>query len=331
MAGEGRSLEGRPPEREQSVRGSAAFHPLWFTRYVVRLRPQAILTLPVHGRGAIFRGGFALKFRQSVCHDMSLECRGCLLYSSCTYPEVFEPAPPAGGDRLSTFRDLPRPFVIDPPGDARTLFDRDDALDLGITVVGETRRHLPLFLEALQLLADAGLGRQRIPLIVESVTAIGPAGRASLALDGQVVRAANLMQAGDDERTTVGLRFVTPTDLKDAGRPLTHASFGALARRLRDRMCALAAFFGDRPLELDFKGVSALGDAVRVVADETRRLAVPRTSQRTGQSHDIGGLVGEARFEGEAIGPLMPLVRWGEALHVGKHAAFGNGRIEVIG
>ncbi len=38
--------------------------------------------------------------------------------------------------------------------------------------------------------------------------------------------------------------------------------------------------------------------------------------------------VAEATYEGDAIGELMPLVRVGEVMHVGKHAAFGNGRME---
>ena len=41
-------------------------------------------------------------------------------------------------------------------------------------------------------------------------------------------------------------------------------------------------------------------------------------------------VVGEARYEGEAIGALMALLRWGEVLHVGRHAAFGNGKIAIV-
>lgn len=142
------------------------------------------------------------------------------------------------------------------------------------------------------------------------------------------VRGSDLVRE-DDGRDTLTLRFLTPVDLRDCGREVTRPEFGPLVRRLRDRAAALSAFFGDGPIEADFKGISAAAETVELAEDRTRRLAIDRRSARTGQRHDIGGLVGEARYEGKAIRSLMPLIRLGELIHVGKHAAFGNGRFEV--
>ena len=93
----------------------------------------------------------------------------------------------------------------------------------------------------------------------------------------------------------------------------------------------MATFFADGPLDLDFKGISALAETVRLVRNHTRLLEVNRRSSKTGQRHDVGGLVGEAEYEGDGIGKLMALVRVGEVIHAGKHAAFGNGGMEVGG
>ena len=71
-------------------------------------------------------------------------------------------------------------------------------------------------------------------------------------------------------------------------------------------------------------------ESVRLVDARVRRVDVRRTSGRSGRSHDVGGLLGEATYAGEAIGALMPLVRLGELIHVGRHAAFGNGRVTVL-
>src|SRR2546429_362825 len=95
---------------------------LWFVRYRMRLVPRAPLILPLYGRGAILRGAFGFTLREMVCHDMTLECRECPLRAQCPYPGTFEPAPPEGGDRLSNFSDIPRPFVFDPPVDERAQF-----------------------------------------------------------------------------------------------------------------------------------------------------------------------------------------------------------------
>lgn len=145
-----------------------------------------------------------------------------------------------------------------------------------------------------------------------------------------LTRASDLLQLIDGARRAVALRFHTPVDLKDGGRAVTRPQFGPLIRRLRDRVAALAAFFGDGPIDVDFRQISAAADSVRLVEDRTRRVDIDRRSARTGQRHDIGGFIGEARYEGDAIGWLMPLLRLGEVIHVGKHAAFGNGWLSVV-
>ena len=110
------------------------------------------------------------------------------------------------------------------------------------------------------------------------------------------------MKPGDSERTNLTLRFSTPLDLKARGVPVGIPEFAPLIRRLRDRANALATFFADGPLTLDFKGISALAEGVSLVKNGTRLIEVNRTSSRTGQRHDVGGLIGEAAYEGEGIG-----------------------------
>lgn len=317
----------------------AASSALPIVRYRLTVRPLRPLALPRFGRGAILRGGFGLALRKLVCHDLSLDCRRCALRPTCPYPEVFEPGPPAGGERLRNFTDLPRPFVFDEPLDARTTFTPGDKLEFGLSVVGVIARHAPYFVTAFQSLAETGLGPRRAPFSLESVVAIAGAGRehelyrrgsARVLPVAPQVTAADLMQPGDASRESLHLRFLTPVDLRDAGRSVRAPHFGPLLRRLRDRLSALAAFFGGGPLMLDFKGLGHLADEVRLVQARTRDVSVRRTSARTQQTHDVGGFLGEARYEGPALGVLMPLVRVGEVLHVGRHAAFGNGRMQVL-
>ncbi|MGH9333902.1 MAG: CRISPR system precrRNA processing endoribonuclease RAMP protein Cas6 [Vicinamibacteria bacterium] len=144
-----------------------------------------------------------------------------------------------------------------------------------------------------------------------------------------MVYCSDLVKQGDDQKHGLTLRFRTPTDLRDGGVSIRRPEFGPLVRRLRDRVAALSAFFGDGPLSLGFRAVGDAADAVELVEDRTRRVAVSRRSSLSGQRHDIGGFVGEAHYRGENIAALMPLIRLGEVVHVGKHAAFGNGSIEV--
>lgn len=325
-----------PDEARPALRD--ALGPLWAVRYRLRLRPRTPLALPLFGRGAILRGGFGHAFRRLVCHDLALVCRACPLQPSCPYPDVFESSPPPGSERLRTFSDIPRPFAFDPPDDGRTLYRVGDELVFGLTVVGRANVHLPYFVAAFRNLADTGLGPRRARFDLEAVEALAADGTAhrvytrgcaGLGVAAPVVRAADLEQPGDAARSSLTLSFATPTEIKERETALPRPTLGPLLRRLRDRAAALAAFFGDAPLELDFKGLGAAADAVRLVEDRTRRVEVRRQSSRSGARHDIGGFIGTARYEGAALGALMPLLRLGELIHVGKHAAFGNGRMEI--
>jgi hypothetical protein len=313
-----------------------ALAPLWFVRYRIRIVPRAPLLLPPLRSGTILRGAFGLALRRLVCHDLDLACRACPLESTCPYPFTFEPRPPPGADRLSTFQDIPRPFVFEVP--SVTDFPAGQPINFGLCAVGRAARLVPYFVSAFRNLSDEGIGPRRTRFDLVEVAALDAQARhvtvyqaatPLVSLTAPTLRPADLMKDGDGARTALTLRFATPLDLKDQGVPVGVPEFAPLIRRLRDRANALSTFFADGPLALDFKGVSAMAETVKLVRNDTKLLEVNRRSSRTGQRHDVGGLVGEAEYEGEAIGKLMPLVRLGEVVHAGKHAAFGNGGMEV--
>jgi len=331
------ALESPPPPGPLTPESLA---PLWFVRYRITLIPRTALVLPLHSRGSILRGAFGITLRRLVCHDIDLACPTCPLESSCAYPQSFEPRPPADSDRLSNFQDVPRPFIFDPPSSESPDFPAGVPVTFGLTAIGRAARLIPYFVSAFRTLADEGLGPRRAKFDLVNVAAIDAGGAATaiyekttplVRLAAPTLRAANLTKPGDTARTTLTLRFSTPLDLKDHGVPVGIPEFAPLIRRLRDRANALATFFADGPLDLDFKGISALAEGVKLVRNGTRLIEVNRTSSRTGQRHDVGGLLGEAAYDGEGIGNLMALVRVGEVVHVGKHAAFGNGGMEVGG
>jgi hypothetical protein len=322
-----------------SILDANALAPLWFVRYRIRLVPRTTLVLLRSLRGTILRGAFGLALRRLVCHDVDLPCRTCPLEPTCPYPFTFEPRPPAGSDRLSNFQDVPRPFVFHVPLDDRPEFPAGEPVTFHLIAVGRATRLSPYFVSAFRNLADEGIGPGRARFDLAEVAALDPQGTPDIVyqpitplvrLTAPTLRPADLMRPDDNTRTRLTLRFATPLDLKDHGVPVGIPAFAPILRRLRDRANALATFFADGPLDLDFKGISTLAETVRLVRNGTRLLEVNRRSSRTGQRHDIGGLVGEAEYEGEAIGRLMALVRVGEVIHVGKHAAFGNGGFQAV-
>lgn len=302
-------------------------------RYRIALVARERVVSPPERLPNMLRGAFEIAFRRLVCHDLALDCGVCPLLGTCPYPAVFHPAPPEGSDRLSKAQDLPRPFVFEPPVGADGVMTTGDTLEIGLTVFGSANRWLPYLVVALRAFAERGLGPTRGRLRLVRVTAAeGPevfdAARDVIVPSTDGVRVPQLLRPGDSEIGRVRIRFATPTTLKRDGRLVERPSFADVVSRLRDRLSSLAAFFGDGPLAMDFAGVGRAAASVRTVECRTEWLRRTRRSSRTGDVHELSGFVGEAVYEGD-LGAWMPLLRMGEAVHVGKYAVWGNGRVEV--
>lgn len=303
-------------------------------RHSVRLLAAERVVVPRTRLPNMLRGTFEMAFRRLVCHDTSLDCRECPLRGTCPYPGLFRPSPPPESDRLSKQQDLPRPFVFEPPPSGHDVLEPGAPLDVGLTTFGSAQGSLPYLVVALQSLGDQGLGRTRGRLKLDRVSAETPAGTAEVFTAGDAtvrtrtppLRLTNLLRPGDERATRLRVRFLTPTTLKRDGHLVERPTFGDLARRIRDRVSSLASFFGDGPLDIDFAGLAQAADDVRTIECRTRWEHRTRRSSRTGASHETSGFTGEAVYEGD-LGPLMPLVRMGEVVHVGKYAVWGNGWI----
>ena len=320
-----------------------ALDSLPFHRYRVDLALERPLDVPAHQRAVLWRGAFGAVFRSLVCHDLSLACEACPLRATCPFPRVFAPSIFEARPAIARLRDPPRPFVLSDPYPESPSLPAGAPIALGMTVVGTAVVELPYFVVAFRRLGDDGIGRGRTRFRVEAVRCVDAAG-----LSGEAVytcgsdlvrplrvplRTRDLMRPGDAQAARVRVRFVTPTDLRGGSTGETNGSeapaFGTLVRRARDRAGALATFFGDGPLGHDPRAVGSLADGVRVARAEIVRTEIARRSTRTGQRHPVGGVVGAVVYEGAGIAGAMPWLRFAEALGVGKHATFGNGRIEV--
>lgn len=316
-----------------------SFDSLRLYRYAVRLVFERGLDVPTQGRGVLFRGAFGTEFRRLACHDVELDCKECMLRASCPYAAAFRPELTLPDVPIARLREPPRPFVLSDPLPEANALPAGMPVTLALTVVGGTHRLLPHFAATLRRLGEVGMGRHRTRFRVESIHAVdvGDVPREEIWREGgSMVRALGvpmtakeLARPGDAEAKRVRVRYRTATLLRADGVPQERPSFGVLVRRLRDRVSALAFFYGEGALDVDVEGLASKADGITTVVADFRRAAWMRTSARTKQKHPIEGVLGEAVYEGEGLGELMPLLRLGELLHVGKHASFGNGKIDV--
>jgi hypothetical protein len=312
-------------------------------RYRVDLTLARPLELGACERAVMWRGAFGAVLRSLACHDRDLDCAACALRPRCPYARFFCPTIPAGRPEIARLRDPPRPFVLADPRPEANELPGGVPVALGLAVVGTAVEDLPYFVVTLRKLGEDGVGTKRVRFRIESVRCVDACGvptekvfeRGSDVVRStrQALRATDLERPGDASAKRVRVRFVTPADVRGAAAQQGAAgeapAFGVLVRRARDRLGALATFFGDGPLGIDPRAIGAEADGVRTSASEILVAEHARRSSRTGQRHPIRGVVGAAVYEGEQVAGAMPLLRLAEVVGVGKHATFGNGRIEV--
>ena len=123
----------------------------------------------------------------------------------------------------------------------------------------------------------------------------------------------------------VAIRFLTPTELKGADKP----EFATLFARARDRVSTLSALYGAGPLKIDFREMGERAAAVTMTRCDIHQVAAERRSSRTGQTHPMGGFVGEAEYEGDVC-EFVPYLRAAVYTGVGRQTVWGKGEIEVV-
>ncbi len=154
-------------------------------RLVVTLRAKDRVTLPWFS-GSALRGGFGHAFRRLACAMGPRQpCPTCPLRQMCPYGYVFETGPGPDSDVLRTHQEVPRPFVMKPPGrDGQPVgsaewvvgnerwpvsFEEGQLFRFELVLVGRAIDYFPYFVVALRELGLGGLGAARGRFTLEDV------------------------------------------------------------------------------------------------------------------------------------------------------------------
>lgn len=179
----------------------------------------------------------------------------------------------------------------------------------------ERHDRLEEFTRAFESLGRTGLGAIRARVELESVSS------------RHLILPADLDPGNVSSRLSV--RFLTPTELKVGAAPATSADFDVLIARAIERIDNLRRFYGDGPLDIDSAEARSVAKTVRIVESNLRHVTAQRRSGRTGQTHPLGGFLGEVKYEG-AVGCFLPVLRIAEWTGVGRQTTWGKGAIEVV-
>jgi hypothetical protein len=244
---------------------------------------------------------------------------------------MFEPAALAKGP--SGLSDWPRPFVF-----------RSSHLDGRTILPGETfyfdfhlfemdRPAIHHLVSAFERLAREGFGPGRGRAEMRDVFILGEGSQARIS-DGASMLATDplpfelSLNPLRERMDRVCVRFVTPTELKSGQQLADRPEFDVLAGRIRDRLSTLRELYDSGPLQIDFRAFGERARQVRMTRCEITSVEVTRRSSRTGQTHGIGGFVGQAEYTGD-LREFIPYLRAAQWTGVGRQTVWGKGQIEV--
>lgn len=305
------------------------------SKYRFTIKPQKELILPPY-KGSTFRGGFGRAFRHAVCVEREKECAGCSLRSNCVYSYIFETSVPQEEGKQQD-KDVPHPFIIEPPLDQRQHYGIDDRLDFDLVLIGRAVEYMPFFIFAFEEVGRVGVGKNKGQYSLEKVIGMNNGekaliynGKSHFRDDFHTIDSREIMSQGElSNSQSVKLRFLTPARIKYNGKLLSDANFEIVIRNLLRRLSSLAEVHCGEKWELDWKGLIERTKEIKTVHSDLVWKDWERYSQRQDKKLKMGGFLGEITFEGD-MNEFMPFIKLGEYLHIGKGTVFGLGKYEIM-
>lgn len=291
--------------------------------------------------GSALRGGFGLALKHEFCVQRP-PCDGCVSPTVCVYGRLFEckrsPEQAAQAEHpLRGKRDLPPPYLIEPPPYQPEAKNLDPRLLFGVVLMGEAIEYLPYLIYTFDRFGRHGIGRDRARFRVVSVTDSFQGG--ALIYDGDTHRISDHIrrirsategcQAQTSGVRRIHMEFLTPVRLQSGAGLKDFYEFVffqcnrlAELEQLYGQWRGQAAFFRLR------NDLLKLAKEVKTAGRSLRNVSLPRWSNRQQQQMAFDGWIGSMDYEGD-LDPFLQLLAWGEHLHLGNQATFGLGKYRV--
>ncbi|MFQ6052026.1 MAG: CRISPR system precrRNA processing endoribonuclease RAMP protein Cas6 [Candidatus Hydrothermarchaeota archaeon] len=311
-----------------------------FQKFRFFLRPLEDIELSSF-KGATLRGGFGSAFRRIVCLKRDLPgCQACPLKKVCVYSFIFETSPSENSTKLRKMKDIPRPFIIEPPLDGRNIFSGEDYLSFNLILIGRAIDYLPYFIFTFEELGKRGLGKGRGKYEFDRVEVSRPesqdkaeiiySGKDKIICDSfEPIKIEKILtQSSSINSNIISLKFLTPTRIKFNNKLLGSPEFHHLIRALLHRISALSYFHCGQELEVDFKRIIEKAGEVEKVSSELTWSEFERYSTRQKTRMKMGGFIGKVTYRGD-VSEFLPFLLLGEQIHIGKSCTFGFGKYIV--
>ncbi|MEO0128386.1 MAG: CRISPR system precrRNA processing endoribonuclease RAMP protein Cas6 [candidate division WOR-3 bacterium] len=301
-----------------------------FAEFDIKYRIIDTLTLPPY-KGSTIRGAFGNIFRKVVCPFKNKECNECLVSTKCVYTYVFETPVPEGAKIMRKYEHAPHPFIIEPPLDNKTVYERDEALTFELILISKAIDYLPYFIYAFEMIGEKGIGRERKKI---KLTSIAQKKGLLYDADTKLLKQKVISQKIDfsvpkQKIKTIKIEFQTPTRIVYQGIILRNPEFYKIIPNLLRRLFLISYFHCDSLLDINFNALLEKAKAIKTNLEYFEYKQLERFSSRQNKKIPMDGFVGTVIYEGD-LTPFYPYLKAGEVLHIGKGTAFGMGKYRML-
>lgn len=326
---------------------------LRFGKYRFTIETQKPLLLPGY-KGAMLRGVLGRSFKRVCCelNDQKIytKCQSCMYNEECAYSYIFETQVPKDSKHLRSLRDIPKPYVIEPPSDEVREIATGGQLSFNLLLIGRAVNFFPYFFGLFKNIGEdpderIGLGSQRGKYHLIRVTTVDAYDedwnilytpnkglREALITSDQISFADIIKTKNLICKPILMLKMLTPMDIR-VEREVDGKKIKALVDRLEFRFLirsltyftsALSYFHcGGNKLDDNFaEALNKYANHVKVIKDDSYIRTFPR------ERGMLTGFMGEIFYEGD-FEPFLPFFYLGEQIHMGKGRVFGLGKYHL--
>lgn len=298
-------------------------------------------------KGAMLRSAIGNLFKKICCaKKLDAKCTDCQYRASCAYGYIYHTQLPKDSQYLKSIRNIPRPYIIEPPLDFRRKMPAGEKFEFNLILIGKAIEFFPYFFTLFKWLGDpkeksVGLGSRRSKFRITRVTSIDvhnkdwntlytPGEEPQLEfVETDQISLADILQANSENPISqkVHLELLTPMDIRTRHKLVKPLEPRYLIRSLLYFSSALSYFHcQSEPLIEDQEAkklVQDSADQVRISRDNTHVRTFYRKRQK------IIGLMGDITYEGN-LDPFSPFLYLGEWIHTGKGRVMGLGQYKLV-
>jgi len=283
------------------------FENFYYRKYRVNfvvLRPFGFNGYPFH----LIRGVFGKILYDEVCAHKDLEdCDECPENRSCPFTEIFKIKLQPSHSLYGKYTAPPVPYILYPDFGGSNKFVRGSTFAVELTLIGKAVEYDTFLLQIVQQLGEGeGLLYRKIECSgIE--TMIGDDRKSHLRFSEQPTVA-----------TQLKLHFLSPLIFKVESNQIKSLPFTALMRSLAERVSVLNRLYCDEN-SADLKLFSS------EITDKEYIDSFYKTEVEVKKKVYKDALLGSVAYRGQ-LNEYMPLIRAGEALHLGRFANYGFGK-----